>query len=73
MVAQCMFDFPGQQEGDLTMAPGDVIIITGDMNEEWWEGCNEVHPCLISGTAQAGAFLRASLVAVLRDRLLSDA
>ena len=44
MVAQCMFDFPGQQEGDLPMSPGDVIIITGDMSEEWWEGYNEVPP-----------------------------
>ena len=37
--AQALYDFVGQEEGDLSFTAGDVItLISYDANEEWWHG-----------------------------------
>ncbi|KAJ1030048.1 hypothetical protein NDA16_000961 [Ustilago loliicola] len=36
--AQAMYDFNGQEQGDLSFKTGDIIQVTGEEDEMWWRG-----------------------------------
>ncbi|KAF9332494.1 hypothetical protein BG006_004636 [Podila minutissima] len=36
--AQAMFDFAGEDEGDLAFKVGDIINVIAYLNEDWWRG-----------------------------------
>ncbi|KAF9146947.1 ESCRT-0 subunit protein hse1 [Mortierella sp. GBA39] len=36
--AQAMFDFPGEDPGDLPFKVGDIINVIGFLNDDWWRG-----------------------------------
>ncbi|OAQ36479.1 SH3-domain-containing protein, partial [Linnemannia elongata AG-77] len=36
--AQAMFDFPGEDPGDLPFKVGDIINVIEFLNDDWWRG-----------------------------------
>jgi hypothetical protein len=38
-LARCVYEYLAVQQGDLSMAPGDIILIE-DTSDEWWVGTN---------------------------------
>jgi hypothetical protein len=38
-LARCVYEYLSGQEGDLAMAPGDIILVD-DTSSEWWFGTN---------------------------------
>ena len=44
ITAVCLYEFEGQQEGDLSLRPGDRIIVFDQSDPSgWWQGeCNGV-------------------------------
>ncbi|KAK3823446.1 MAG: hypothetical protein J3Q66DRAFT_437795 [Benniella sp.] len=36
--AKALYDFPGEDEGDLPFKVGDIINVTDFMNDDWWRG-----------------------------------
>lgn len=35
---RCVYDFPGEQDGDLSLTVGDIVTLTNVIDSEWMEG-----------------------------------
>ena len=42
-LARCVYEFFPAQEGDLAMAPDDIVLVTENASE-WWRGTNTGNP-----------------------------
>ena len=36
--AKCVFDYEAENDDELTLAEGDIVNITSQEDEGWWEG-----------------------------------
>ncbi len=37
MVARVMYDYEARDEGELTIKEGNILLITDDTDQDWWE------------------------------------
>ncbi len=37
MVARVIYEYEAQEEGELSIKEGDMVLITDDTDQDWWE------------------------------------
>jgi hypothetical protein len=37
MVAKAIYDYEARDEGELTIKEGNILLITDDTDQDWWE------------------------------------